>query len=177
MTWTWKKGRASLATIDQSPAHLCLTTGYDTTPATIPRINPSQPFCTLGVHISPSGSQKPQATLLRKSSEKFYSSLSPSSLSPEEAYWSYMLYLCPKLMYPLGCSSFTQKQCRTIQAPALAALLPKLHLNRHTPHAFVFGPLSYGGMALPDLYVDQSYTQLRLFYGHLKLHDELVQLL
>jgi hypothetical protein len=33
-------------------------------------------------------------------------------------------------------------QCRMIQAPDLVALLPKLHLNRHTPHAVIFaGPL------------------------------------
>jgi hypothetical protein len=72
-------------------------------------------------------------------------------LTPDKAYWSYSLHLHPQLMYPLACSSLTQQQCRYIQAPALAAFLPKMHLNRHTPHAIVFGEPKYGGLSLPDL--------------------------
>jgi hypothetical protein len=53
-----------------------------------------------------------------------------------------------------------------IQAPALAALLPKLKLNRHSPRA------TYGGLSLPDIYDDQGIGQLSLFIGHLKLGDE-----
>jgi len=93
-------------------------------------------------------------------------------MSPPEAYWSYLLFLRPKLTYPLPVCSLTQKQCRVIQAPALAALLPKLHLNRHSPRAVLFGGLKYGGLELPELYTDQGYGQLRLLIGHLKLRDE-----
>jgi hypothetical protein len=34
----------------------------------------------------------------------------------------------------------------------LAALLPKLHLNHHTPHAVIFGNSRFGGLGLPDFY-------------------------
>jgi hypothetical protein len=51
-------------------------------------------------------------------------------------------------------------------------LLPKLHLNRHTPRAVLFGGLKYGGLDLPELYTDQGFGQLRLLIGHLKLRDE-----
>jgi hypothetical protein len=83
-----------------------------------------------------------------------------------------MLYLRPKLKYPLSCTTLTATQCKMIQAPALAALLPKLHLNRHSPRAVIFGSSLYGGLGLPDLHVDQGFEQLTLFIGHLKLADE-----
>jgi hypothetical protein len=66
------------------------------------------------------------------------SALPTSTLAPDEAFWSHMTYLRPKLTYPLPCSSLTEKKCKSIQAPALAGLLPKLHLNCHTPHAVLF---------------------------------------
>jgi len=80
-----------------------------------------------------------------------------------------MTFLRPKLTYPLPCSSLTLKQCHTIQDPALEALLPKLHLNRHTPRAVLFGGPRYGGIDLPELYTDQGFGQLKFFDVHLKL--------
>jgi hypothetical protein len=62
-----------------------------------------------------------------------------------------------------------------IQAPALAALLPKLHLYRHTPHAILFAGPTYGGLSLPELYVDQSVGQLQYLIGHVKLQDKISQ--
>jgi hypothetical protein len=98
-------------------------------------------------------------------------------MSPSKAYLSYTLYIRPKLLYPLPCTSFTPAQCCTIQAPALAALLPKLKLNRHSPRAVLFSGPTYGGLSLPDLYDNQGFGQLSLFIRHLKLGDETGQLI
>jgi hypothetical protein len=51
------------------------------------------------------------------------------------------------------------------------ALLPKLHLNRHTSRTIIFGPVDIGGLALPTLYGMQAYGQLRYFLGHIRLND------
>jgi ribonuclease HI len=88
-----------------------------------------------------------------------------------------MLYLRPRLNYPLPCTSLTEKQCHHIQAPALAALLPKLHLNRHTPHAVVFGNTRYGGIGIPAMYTDQGFQQLKYLTGHLHLCDDVGKLI
>jgi hypothetical protein len=74
----------------------------------------------------------------------------------------------------------TPAQCRFIQAPILAALLPKLHLNHHTPRSILFSSPRLGGLVLPDYYIDQGYGQLHLIIGHLKLQDDngkLIQIL
>jgi hypothetical protein len=93
-------------------------------------------------------------------------------MTASEAYCCYMLYIRPKLTYPLPCVVLTQAQCHHIQAPVLEAILPKLHLNRHTPRAVLFSGPRYGGLSLPEEYMDMGCSQLRYFVGHLKLGDE-----
>jgi hypothetical protein len=68
--------------------------------------------------------------------------------------------------------SLTLLQCRQVQAPALAALPPRLRLNRHSPRAVIFSGPQYGGLSIPDLYNDQGMGQLQMLVGHLKLGDE-----
>jgi hypothetical protein len=59
----------------------------------------------------------------------------------------------------------------------LAALLPKLHVNRNTSRSIVFGPERYGGLALPNLHTITSSYKLKLFLGHLRLNDRTGQLI
>ena len=44
----------------------------------------------------------------------------------------------------------------------MQALTPKCGLNRHTPHAVIFGPSKYGGLARPDLWTEQAIEHLRV---------------
>jgi hypothetical protein len=177
MTWKWKGGTPNLATNNNTPATLQLTAGYNYTPNDVPRLEVHDSFRTLGIRISPSGSQKAQIKVLCAHTDSFSSAVSGSSFSPDKAYWAYMLYLWPRLTYPLPCTSLAEKQCRYIQTPAIAALLPKLHLNRHTSHALVFGDYKYGGIGLPAMYADQGFQQLKYLLGHLQLQDDVGKLI
>jgi len=60
-----------------------------------------------------------------------------------------------------------------VQAAVLETILPKMHLNRHTPHAVLFAGLWYGGVKFRDKYTDMGYGQLCLFIGHLNLEMRL----
>jgi hypothetical protein len=93
-------------------------------PIKVPRIEPTTSFRTLGVYLSPSGCQKQQFQILRNHTQQYFNAVSASSLTPAEAYISYFLYLRPKLTYPLPCSMLSRSQCRSVQAPAFAGLLP-----------------------------------------------------
>jgi hypothetical protein len=86
------------------------------------------------------------------------------------------MILIPKLRFSLPALTLTEKQCQKIQSPATCAGLPKLHVNRNTARSIVFGPLQYGGIALPHLYTIQRY-QLNLFIGHLRKDDKTGQLI
>jgi hypothetical protein len=68
-------------------------------------------------------------------------------------------------------------QCTSIQSPALCAILSKMHMNRHTSRAIVFGPPEYGGLDLPELYTSEGISQLRFLIGHLRLRDKTANLI
>jgi hypothetical protein len=53
----------------------------------------------------------------------------------------------------------------------MMALLPRLHLNRHTARSIIYGPEEMGGLNLPNLYTVQGIDKLLLFLGHLRLQD------
>jgi hypothetical protein len=125
-------------------------TGNNPIPEEVPRLDNKEALHTLGIYIFPSGSLARQQKILHTHAEKYFTAVSQSTLQPDEAFWSYNLFLWPQLTYPLPCTSFTERQCRTIQAHALASLLPKLHLNCHTPHTVLFGEAKFGGLELLD---------------------------
>jgi hypothetical protein len=136
--------------------------GYDTSPTTVPCINPSDSFRMLGIYLSPSGSQHKQIKVLRTHADHFKAQIIPAHLTPDEAFIAYMVYIGPKLTYPLPCCSINQQHCKHIQAPALAGLLPKLNLNCHTPHTILFAGPKYGGLNIPELYTDEGFGKLKL---------------
>jgi hypothetical protein len=175
MTWNWLNGKAHLATAADAPGSISLTTGDNTYRDIIPRLAPTDSFRTLGVYLSPSGTQRRQIQILRGHADSYYSNVTNSTFTPEEAIISYSQYLHPRLAYPLPCTMLSQANCRYIQAPALTALLPKLHINRHAPRVVVFGGKTFGGLGLKDYFIDQGYQQLRYLIGHIKLNDDVGQ--
>jgi hypothetical protein len=117
MTWLWKNGIPCLATISQSPVYMMLTTGTDPLQEMVPCKEPTDGFQMLGVYLTPAGQYKKQVKILRAHAEMFKDQLMSSSLSQLEAYCCYMIYIRPKISYPLPCVSLTEQQCRHIQAP------------------------------------------------------------
>ncbi len=102
MTWLWKQGNTHLAPIAKTPAILPLTTGYADVPDLVPRIEVGSAFRTLGVYITPNGSQLKQVQVLRQYATHYSVCVSSSTLTSEEAYISYMSYLRPRLIYILS---------------------------------------------------------------------------
>jgi ribonuclease HI len=177
MSWLWKNGIPRLATISQTPASLSLTTGTTALPDMVPRLEPTQGFRTLGVYLTPSGNYSRQVKVLRTYAETFRDQITSSGLTSNEAYCCYMLYIRPKITYPFPCVSLMETHCRHIQAPILEAILPKMQLNRHTPRAVLFAGPRYGGFQLAEYYTDFGYGHLQYLVGHLKLGDDVGQML
>jgi len=173
MSWLWRQGIPKLATIKQTPASIALSTGANSMLDIVPRIEPTQGFRTLGVYVTPSGQYSRQIKVLRKYAEQFKQDILSSHMTPSEAYCCLMMYIRPKLNYPVPCVSMTEAQCRHIQAPILEAILPKLHLNRHSPRAVLFAGPKYGGLSIPETYVDLGYGHLQYLVGHLKIGDDI----
>jgi hypothetical protein len=178
MSWKWKNGSALLLPPSLHNHSLTLTAGYDVnSEILVPQISPYAAYRTLGAYISPSGGMHKAFEILRNYSIEYATRLQVSRLWKEAALWSYLLYLLPKLTFPLLAMSLSETQCHQIQSPALSALLPKLHLNRHTARSIIHGPMLYGGMSLPSFYTLQGLHQLKFLLGHLRAQDKTSKLI
>jgi hypothetical protein len=115
--------------------------------------------------------------VLKSQAMEYATRLQSSPIHKEVALWSFLLYLLPKLTFPLVAMTLSETQCSQIQSPALRALLPKLHLNRNTSRNIIHGPLVYGGLNLPHLYTLQGIGQLKFLLGHLRAQDKMSKLI
>jgi hypothetical protein len=168
MAWNWHKGSAYLIPPSLHSNKLKLTAGYNTdTEIEVPQMSPYESYCALGANISPSGSMHKAFEVLRGHSVTYATRIQASTINKEAALWSYLLYLLPKLTFPLMAMTLSEVQCSQFQSPALNALLLKLHLNRHTARSIIHGPDLYGGINLPHLYTTQGLSQLKFLMGHL----------
>jgi hypothetical protein len=172
LSWEWKDGRAKLCTSITAPGNLQMTSeGELDKYITIPRIEPTSSFRTLGVHISPSGSNSGALAVLKGIVLDYCTNLRGSHLSRQDALTSYIQYLLPKLRFQPPVLSLSKQYCDKFTSQIMSVLLPKLHVNRHTARSIIFGPEKYGGLALPNVYVTANIDKLKLFLGHLRIPD------
>jgi hypothetical protein len=178
MSWRWQKGSALLLPPSLHKHSLDLTASYNTdSPVAVPQLSPYDSYRALGAYLTPSGGMAKAFEVLRDHSLDYATRIQSSSISAEVALWSYMLYLLPKLLFPLMATTFTETQCAQIQSPALRALLPKLHLNRNTARSFNHGPSLYGGVNIPHPYTSQGLHQLKFLLEHFRAQDKIGRLL
>ena len=58
MAWRWVHGKAQLMTAAEFPGKLFLTSGSSMDLEEVPRLEPTENYRTLGVHITVTGSMK-----------------------------------------------------------------------------------------------------------------------
>jgi len=171
LSWHWVKGKPVLHTLTTAPGDLVMTSEGDPAQVIIPRIEPASSFRTLGVHISPSGTNTGALRILRGIVLDYCTMVKGSTFSRSEALTSYIQYLLPKLRFQPPLLSLSQHECDKLTSMTMQALLPKLHINRNTSRSIVFGGEMYGGIALPNIYITQGIDKLKLFLGHLRIQD------
>jgi hypothetical protein len=133
IAWKWKNGSALLLPPSLHKHTLELSEGYNIhNKIKVPQLSPYDSYRTLGAYISPSGGNNKAFEVLRAHSLDFAAKIQDSSLSKEAALSSFLLYLRPKITFPIMATTLSKVQCNQIQSPALRAILPKLHLNRNT---------------------------------------------
>jgi hypothetical protein len=172
ITWRWNHGYATMATIAQSPGSLQLTSGKSQVLQTVPRLEITAGYRTLGCYIAGNGSMRKAKSVLRAHSEHYATNIQEIRFRPDEAYIAYTMFLLPKIKFSLPVSVFTEAECRYIQAPALMQTLPIMRLNRHTARSIIHGPTKLGGLMIQDTYAEQGVGQLRMFLGHLRVGDQ-----
>jgi hypothetical protein len=178
LSWRWYGGRSRLDTTQTMPAEIKLTAGTQVDkPSVIQRIEPTDSYRTLGVHISPSGSNKGAIRTMTATALEYAQAITSSHLTRADTLTSYVQHLLPKIRYQLPALSLSTADCNKLMTPLLKAALPKLHINRNTARSIVHGPVTLGGMALPHLATVQGIDKLHLLLGHTRLEDDTGKLL
>ena len=171
MSWQWVNGKARLYTHLTLPGELKMTSGNNPSLITIPRIEPTQAFRTLGLYLTPSGCNKGALIKLQEIVITYATAIIGARINRQQALVSYVQYLLPRLRYQPPLLSLSQRALEQLHSTVLSSLLPKLHVNRHTARSIIHGPQDYGGMRLPHPTTLQGIDKLQLFLGHLRLQD------
>ena len=134
-----------------------LTIKYKQEPHTsVCRILPTKAERYLGIRIAVDGNMNEEFEQRMIDAKGYATLITHSNLTRQEAWISYKVIWTPKINYCLPHTTFSYQQCKRIQSQVLQATLPKIGLNRNFPRAVVFGPCRYGGIQLPNLYVEQG---------------------
>jgi hypothetical protein len=124
----------------------------------------------LGVYIAPDGNNEEQVKQLRKKTEQWADRVRSGHLPKTDAWYYLQSTIKRSLLYPLLATTLTEKECKHIEAPALAAGLQAAGLPSNLPRSVVYGPDEYLGMNHGSLYHSQEakHIQAIMDYGTTK---------
>lgn len=131
-------------------------------------VDPSKGIRTIGVRIAPNGNWNDEFVHRLSQARSLARQLRSSTLSRSASAIAYSMFIAPSIEFPLSVTGFKEVESRTIQAPLLAALLPKLGFARHLPRTVVFGPVEYGGLGVHSHYTEQCVQHITTLVGHLR---------
>ena len=125
----------------------------------------------LGIILPIDGSFKQEYERRKQMSRDLGMRMYIAPLNAYESVLVYRLYYCPKVGYPLSLTNFSKKDSENIQSQFYRYALPKMGVNRHTPHAIVFGPLAMGGLELHHIFIEQIVQHIRTITLHIRRQD------
>jgi hypothetical protein len=167
--WQWIHGLPRITPAAQM-THLPsikLTSGRDVDEIAITQKDATEAHKTLGVYMTPTGDESAQVAALTEKSCRISNLVLSSRFTKLETIMAYRTMWFPAVGYSLGVTAMSKSQLRSIQSMATQSFLAKMGLNRNYPRAVTFGPPEYGGLAFPDLYVEQGVQQIRTVMEHI----------
>jgi len=173
ISWQWKDGIPSVATIEESPGTISLSSGYDNSKHNITRCEPGNGKCTLGVWISANGSQQHQYRLLIDKAVTFANNLAATHLTREEGLMAIRSIIKPALTYPLGATSLSYLECTNIDRRYTSIALSKIGLAGTTARAIIHGSPTLMGLGWDTLWVSQGLQHIQLLLGHIRAQDSI----
>jgi len=121
----------------------------------IPRLETNKACRMLGVHLAPDGNWEMELQYLLSVMSDWKVHMAVARLTPSDAMFSLKNVVLRKVNYPLVTTTFSCHQCAQVMSPILQQGLPKVGVIRTFPRALAHGPLDYGGLDIPHLYLEQ----------------------
>jgi len=125
-------------------------------PITIPHLEMNEAWCTLGIQLAPDGNSTMEFKYLQAVATEWHDQMLGARLTHNDAVFSLQNIVMWKLIYLLTVTN----QCELIMRPILKQGLSKAGIIQTFPQALTYGPVWYGGLAIPNLYTEQLVEQL-----------------
>ena len=135
-------------------------------------LKPNQGLRLLGVRMALSGSFQDEYQYRKSQIQILAGKLRAHAFDERDAWLIYQTRYRPMLRYCLPITTFSDKQCLTIQSPFICAFLNKLKLNRHMPRAVIWGPRQYGGLDVMNIEVEQLVAHVHLLITSIRKGNE-----
>jgi hypothetical protein len=177
VTWQWASGFPILRSKNKYTNNLTIRDSNNNTDVVLQMKGPVESERTLGIRISPSGSQLTEMEWLTKKAESFATLIQTGNLTREEAYRAYHSIYIPGISYPLGVTHLSRTQAKRIQKRAIQPILASMGVNRNMHRAVVYGPPSHGGLGFRCISTEQGIQQIEHLVGHLRLGDTIGKLI
>jgi hypothetical protein len=120
------------------------------------QLEPWEAVQTLGVRLAPDGNMTTQYEYMFEQASLWADKLRGGFLPRHLTWTAWRTTILKTLEYPLPVTTLTRIQCNKITSVLAAAALPRCGVMRSFPRALLHGPVTYGGLNIPDLYVEQG---------------------
>ena len=135
-------------------------------------LEPDQGLRLLGVRMSLSGSFLDEFNHRVNQINTLAGKMRATAFDERDAWMIYQTRYRPMMRYCLPITTFTDKQCNTIQSQFIKVFLNKLGMNRHTPRVVVWGPYHFGGLNIMNVEVEQLAAHIFLLITSIRKGNE-----
>jgi hypothetical protein len=126
--------------------HLNLTSGDTPTQNPIDHRDGAEAHRTLGIWLTPNGSQDQQARESLVKSRRFARGCVKAPMTRYEAATAYWTMWLPSITFGFSSTTMAHRQLDQIQKPMINAILPKMGYSSKTTRDVVYGPRKYLGI-------------------------------
>ena len=169
LKYKWYRGKAKLEGAD--PNDKLFMRSPDGVIQELVQKEPSDARETLGVWQTATGCEEKQTKELKVKIEKWGKNIQKSGINRKETATAVKITIGKSIRYPLGATTISQKDAKSINKVFRWASLGKMKVVRTAPALMTTSPVKFGGLGMDnDVYDNQviDHTLALLSHGHTK---------
>jgi hypothetical protein len=155
----WKDGQPFYQPVAHTPGQLQVRNS-DGILQSLRRLEPWEAERTLGVRLAPDGNMDAQMKYMENKASEWAERIRTGHLPRHLTWLAWKTTISKTLEYPLPVTTLSQAQCKKLTSIVAKAALPKCGIMRSFPRALLHGPKKYGGLEVPDFFVEQGISHI-----------------
>ena len=170
-------GEARIATIEEPPREIHLTSGKGQKGTKIKRYERNMTKGTLGARIAPTRTMDKKLEHRAEHCNRWAHAMLQSNLTRRGAYKAYHNVLIPRISFPLTTITMIEKDLKEMQVKVDKVYLPRVGLSRHFPLEVLNRPSDYWGLEHKTFNDRQGITKIKLPIGSIRKDVDISKLI